>query len=209
MALISSLLVMLFKLVVLFHPLLLLSNHHPFVNSVQPFCHDKERSALIHFNQSFKIDCQPRVNINHQSVPIYPKTSTWGSNGTNCCAWDGVECNLVTGHVTGLNLKGSCLHGTVHSNNTLFHLVHLQKLHLGYNNFTFSPIPTTVAIFSELTFLHLGYSFFQGAIPFEYMFSWNSMKAFKMSNLTYMKARETLTYNNSYAIGLAVTSHWL
>ncbi|XP_060967389.1 receptor-like protein 6 isoform X1 [Cannabis sativa] len=167
MALISSLLVMLFKLVVLFHPLLLLSNHHPFVNSVQPFCHDKERSALIHFNQSFKIDCQPRVNINHQSVPIYPKTSTWGSNGTNCCAWDGVECNLVTGHVTGLNLKGSCLHGTVHSNNTLFHLVHLQKLHLGYNNFTFSPIPTTVAIFSELTFLHLGYSFFQGEIPSE------------------------------------------
>ncbi|KAM6570795.1 hypothetical protein CsatB_018780 [Cannabis sativa] len=167
MALISSLVVMLFRLVLLFHPLLLLSHHHPFVDSVQPFCHDEERSALIHFNQSFKIHCQPRVNINHQSVPIYPKTSTWGSNGTNCCTWDGVECDLVTGHVTGLNLIGSCLYGSIHSNNTLFHLVHLQKLHLGYNNFTFSPIPTTIAIFSELTFLHLGYSFFQGEIPSE------------------------------------------
>ncbi|KAM6595157.1 hypothetical protein CsatA_002860 [Cannabis sativa] len=158
---------MLFKLVLLFHPLLLLSNHHPFVNSVQPFCHDEERNALIHFNQSFKIHCQPRVDTNGRSVLVHPKTSTWGSNGTNYCAWDGVECDLVTGHVTGLNLIGSCLYGSIHSNNTLFHLVHLQKLHLGYNNFTFSPIPTTIAIFSELTFLHLGYSFFQGEIPSE------------------------------------------
>ncbi|XP_060968871.1 receptor-like protein 6 [Cannabis sativa] len=167
MALMSSLVVMFFKLVLLFHPLLLLSNHHPFVNSVQPFCHDEERSALIHFNQSFEIDCQPRVDKNHQFVPIYPKTSTWGSNGTNCCAWDGVECDLVTGHVTGLNLSGSCLYGSIYSNSTLFHLVHLQKLHLAFNNFTFSPIPTTIAVFSELTFLNLGYSFFQGEIPTE------------------------------------------
>ncbi|KAF4347648.1 hypothetical protein G4B88_024286 [Cannabis sativa] len=158
---------MLFKLVLLFHPLLLLSNHHPFVNSVQPFCHDEERNALIHFNQSFKIHCHPRVDTNGLSVLVYPKTSTWGSNGTSCCGWDGVECDLVTGHVTGLNLSGSCLYGSIHSNNTLFHLVHLQILHLGYNNFTFSPIPTTIAIFSELTFLHLGYSFFQGEIPSE------------------------------------------
>ncbi|XP_060968873.1 receptor-like protein 33 [Cannabis sativa] len=157
----SSLVAMLFKLVLLFHPLLLLSNHHPFVNSVQPFCQDEERSALIHFNQSFKIQCHPRVDTNGLSVLVYPKTSTWGSNGTSCCGWDGVECDLVTGHVTGLNLSGSCLYGSIHSNNTLFHLVHLQKLHLGYNNFTFSSIPTTIAIFSELTFLHLGYSFFQ------------------------------------------------
>ncbi|KAM6595154.1 hypothetical protein CsatA_002857 [Cannabis sativa] len=163
----SSLVAMLFKHVLLFHPLLLLSNHHPFVNSVQPFCHDEERNALIHFNQSFKIHCHPRVDTNGLSVLVYPKTSTWGSNGTSCCGWDGVECDLVTGHVTGLNLSGSCLYGSIHSNNTLFHLVHLQKLHLGYNNFTFSPIPTTIAIFSELTFLHLGYSFFQGDIPSE------------------------------------------
>ncbi|KAM6570792.1 hypothetical protein CsatB_018777 [Cannabis sativa] len=167
MALMPSLVAMFFKLVLLFHPLLLLSNHHPFVNSVQPFCHDEERSALIHFNQSFKIDCQPRFNTLHHPISVYPKTSTWGSNGTNCCSWDGVECDMVTGHVIGLNLTRSCLYGSIHSNNTLFHLVHLQKLRLGYNNFTFSSIPTTIAIFSELTFLHLGYSFFQGEIPSE------------------------------------------
>ncbi|XP_060968870.1 putative receptor like protein 25 isoform X2 [Cannabis sativa] len=201
MALISSLVVMLFKLVLLFHPLLLLSNHHPFVNSVQPFCHDEEMNALIHFNQSFKIHCQPRVDTIHYPILVYPKTSTWGSNSTNCCTWDGVDCDVVNGHVIGLNLSGSCLYGSIYSNNTLFHLGHLQILHLGYNNFTFSPIPTTIAVFSELTFLHLGYSFFQGAIPFEYMLSWNAMKDFRMTNLTYMNALEFMPYTDVFGSG--------
>ncbi|KAF4352723.1 hypothetical protein G4B88_009797 [Cannabis sativa] len=67
--------------------------------------------------------------------------------------WDGVDCDDLTGHVIGLNLERSCLYGSVHSNNTLFHLVYLQKLNLNYNNFNFSPIPTAMGIFSELKFV--------------------------------------------------------
>ncbi|KAF4349998.1 hypothetical protein F8388_017576 [Cannabis sativa] len=37
--------------------------------------------------------------------------------------WDGVDCDDLTGHVIGLNLERSCLYGSVHSNNTLFHLL--------------------------------------------------------------------------------------
>ncbi|KAM6571210.1 hypothetical protein CsatA_015290 [Cannabis sativa] len=157
----SLLVMMLLKLNVLFHILLLF--HHPFGNSVQPSCHEKERNALIHFNESYEIDC--RLRPDHYQ--LHPTTSTWGSNGTDCCLWDGVECDMVTGHVIGLNLDGSCLYGSINSNSTLFHLVHLQKLDLGYNNFTFSPIPTAIGTLSKLQFLHLGSSFFQGEIPSE------------------------------------------
>ncbi|KAM6570794.1 hypothetical protein CsatB_018779 [Cannabis sativa] len=133
----------------------------------KPFCHDEERRALIHFNQSFKIDCQTRVDIQNEFVPVYPKTSTWGSNSTNCCSWDGVDCDIATGHVIGLNLASSCLYGSIHSNNTLFRLVHLRKLNLNYNNFTFSHIPIAIGILSELTILELASSFFQGQVPYE------------------------------------------
>ncbi|XP_062115647.1 receptor-like protein 6 isoform X1 [Humulus lupulus] len=128
---------------------------------MQPSCHDEERNALIQFNKSFKLDCRSRQDP-FLTVVVHPKTSSWGSNnGTNCCSWDGVDCDVETGHVIGLYLNSSCLYGSFHSNNTIFHLVHLQELDLSYNNFTFSPIPTAMGFFPELKFLRLRSSFFQ------------------------------------------------
>ncbi|XP_062115639.1 receptor-like protein 48 [Humulus lupulus] len=147
---------------VLFHFLLL---SHQLISSMQPSCHDEERNALIQFNKSFKLDCRSRPDP-YFTIVVHPKTSSWGSNnGTNCCSWDGVDCDVETGHVIGLYLNGSCLYGSFHSNNTIFQLVHLQELDLSYNNFTFSPIPTAMGFFPELTFLSLRSSFFQGQIP--------------------------------------------
>ncbi|KAM6570789.1 hypothetical protein CsatB_018774 [Cannabis sativa] len=133
----------------------------------QPSCYDEERNALIHFNQSFKIDCD-KVRSPYSDLILHPKTLSWGSNGTNCCSWEGVECDMLTGRVICLNLSSSCLYGSIHSNSTLFQLVYLQELDLHYNNFTFSPIPNAIGIFSELKILNLRSSFFQGQIPLEF-----------------------------------------
>ncbi|XP_048328880.2 receptor like protein 27-like [Ziziphus jujuba] len=94
--------------------------------SFQPSCHDYERSALLQFKESFVI-------VNKSASLCDPKILQWNSYGvntSNCCLWDGVQCDEVTGHVIGLDLSRSCLFGSINSNSTLFNLVHLQRLNL-------------------------------------------------------------------------------
>ncbi|RVW67862.1 hypothetical protein CK203_063360 [Vitis vinifera] len=78
---------------------------------------------LLPFKQSFLID-------GHASddPSAYPKVAMWKSHregegegkGSDCCSWDGVECDRETGHVIGLHLASSCLYGSINSSNTLF-----------------------------------------------------------------------------------------
>ena len=91
-------------------------------SSVQPLCHDHERSNLLQFKESFVINQSASFDPS-----AYPKVASWTLEG-NCCSWDGVECDEVTGHVIGLDLNSSCLYGSIDSNSSLFHLVHLQRL---------------------------------------------------------------------------------
>ncbi|XP_040374242.1 receptor-like protein 6 [Rosa chinensis] len=125
--------------IVLFH--LVVANS---MQSHTPTCHDGEISALLQFKQSFVIDMSAS-----EYVGAYPKISSWKSN-SSCCLWDGVECDEKTGHVIGLDLSSSCLNGSFSSNNTLFSLVHLQRLNLADNAFNFSQIPTSIRNFPRL-----------------------------------------------------------
>lgn len=115
----------------------------------------------------------------------YPKTEKWEGQGADCCSWDGVECDRSTGHVIGLNLSMSGLHGVLDSNSTLFQLVHLQKLDLALNNFNFSSIPRQLGNLSRLVYLNLSQSFFYGKIPSE------------LSKLSELSALD-LSYNYDY-----------
>ncbi|KAJ6416910.1 hypothetical protein OIU84_002737, partial [Salix udensis] len=92
------------------------------------------------------------------------KTLRW-REGTDCCSWDGVTCNMKTGHVIGLHLRCSRLHGTLHSNSTLFFLHHLQKLDLSYNDFNGSVISSSFGQLLHLTHLNLNSSNFTGQVP--------------------------------------------
>jgi Leucine-rich repeat (LRR) protein len=130
-------------------------------SSMQPLCHDDDSSALLQFKESFD------MNLNACRGPFaYPKIATWKQEGVDrdCCSWDGVECDEDTGHVIGLDLSSSCLYGSMVSN-SLFRLVHLQRLNLAYNNFNFSQIPSGFSLLSRLTYLNLSYSSFSGQIP--------------------------------------------
>ena len=93
----------------------------------------------------------------------YPKTEHW-KEGSDCCSWDGVSCDLVTGHVIELDLSCSWLSGTIHSNSTLFRFPHLQRLNLAFNNFSGSSVSVGFGRFSSLTHLNLSDSGFSGLI---------------------------------------------
>jgi len=141
---------------------LVLTNSSPFM---QPLCHDDDSYALLQFKKSFI--------LNESASPYYPsncqKVTSWTVEGdkSDCCSWDGVECDEHNGHVIGLNLSSSCLFGSINSNSSLFRLVHLQSLNLSYNDFNGSHIPSKVRDLSRLIDLDLRLSNFSGQIPSE------------------------------------------
>ncbi|XP_073268363.1 receptor-like protein 9DC3 [Populus alba] len=131
-----------------------------FSSSVQ-LCPGDQSLALLQFKNSFSI-----MSSFTSICSFYPpkKLVLW-KEGTDCCSWDGVTCNMQTGHVIGLDLGCSMLYGTLHSNSTLFSLHHLQKLDLSCNCFNLSVIPSSFGQFVHLTHLNLSSSNFAGQVP--------------------------------------------
>ncbi|CAL5336259.1 unnamed protein product [Camellia sinensis] len=132
-------------------------------SSAQPLRHEDESSSLLQFKHSFFI------NKSASDDPsAYPKVESWKKlegKSSDCCSWDGVECDHDTGHVIGLNLSSSFLYGSINSNSSLFNLVHLQRLNLADNDFNYSQIPPRIGNLLRLTSLYLSNSAFFGQIP--------------------------------------------
>ncbi|KAD7117659.1 hypothetical protein E3N88_04927 [Mikania micrantha] len=148
--------------------------------------HKHECLALFEFKQSI-LD-QSRASFNaggFQKLDSWRKiTSSTSDHDSDCCLWDGVLCSKK-GHVIGLDLSQSSLHGPIKSNNSLFNLVHLQMLNLSMNDFVGSQIPSQIAHLKQLRSLDLSHSSFSGQIPIEIShlphlnlldLSWNSLK---------------------------------
>ncbi|KAF9665294.1 hypothetical protein SADUNF_Sadunf16G0107700 [Salix dunnii] len=144
---------------------------------MQPLCHDEEGYALLQFKQSLVI------NESASSDPsAYPKVASWKVDGESCdcCSWDGVECDRDSGHVTGLDLSSSLLYGSIDSNSSLFHLVHLGRLNLADNDFNNSKIPSEIRNLSRLFDLDLSFSSFSGEFP---------LGIFQLPNLRFLSIR--------------------
>ncbi|XP_056173207.1 receptor-like protein Cf-9 homolog [Syzygium oleosum] len=99
-------------------------------------------------------------------VTSYPKTNSWNKR-LDCCSWDGVTCDGITGNIVGLDLTCSWLRGTLHSNSSLLLLQHLRSLNLSGNNFVGSQISPNLSAFAKLTHLNLSRSHFLGTVPGE------------------------------------------
>ncbi|KAL4322540.1 hypothetical protein S245_049655 [Arachis hypogaea] len=125
-------------------------------------CHQHENNALLSFKKTFIISKSASYN------PFsYPKTLSWIPT-TDCCSWDGIECNELTGHVIGIDLGSSQLYGFMDPNSTLFSLVHLQSLDLSDNDFNHSQIPAKIGELSQLRYLNLSHgneNTFSGEVP--------------------------------------------
>ncbi|XP_042969047.1 receptor-like protein 7 [Carya illinoinensis] len=148
-------------------------------SGVQPLCHDDQRFALLQFKEGFIINQSAS-----KDASAYPKVLSWKPDQiSDCCKWDGVECNKDTGHVIALDLSSSCLKGFLNSNSSLFRLAHLQKLNLADNDFNSSPVSASLRHLSRLTNLNLSHSIFSGQIPSE---------IFELSKLVFLD----LSYNH-------------
>ncbi|PKI35136.1 hypothetical protein CRG98_044487 [Punica granatum] len=119
--------------------------------------HADECNALILFKNSLKIndriESKRLCHESHHNFTSSPKTASW-KEGTDCCTWDGITCDDITGNVILVNLTCSYLQGTLHSNSSLFSLHHVHSLHLGGNDLT-GPIPSSICQKSSLNVLDL------------------------------------------------------
>ncbi|XP_049397187.1 receptor-like protein Cf-9 [Solanum stenotomum] len=124
--------------------------------------HKHQTSSLLKFKNTLTVD----TSASYLCQEPYPKTSSWNMS-RDCCSWDGVICDEMTGHVIELDLSCNNLARTIDSNSSLFQLSHLQRLDLSLNNFSNSHISPEFGKFSSLTHLDLSDSNFSGQIPSE------------------------------------------
>ncbi|XP_031286461.1 receptor-like protein 6 [Pistacia vera] len=137
-------------------------------------CSSDQISALLQFKQlfsftngsSFNCDSFPDQPVCQGVCPSSSKIMSWKED-TDCCSWDGVTCDRVTGHVIGLDLSCSWLLGNIPSNSSLFLLPHLQSLNLAFNDFSSSHISSSFNRFPNLTHLNLSTANFFDQVPFE------------------------------------------
>ncbi|GLT38424.1 hypothetical protein SLA2020_126780 [Shorea laevis] len=140
------------------------SSIHASSFSTTHLCSHEEALALLQFKTSFSINYT--VSYPDSCGENYSKIESW-KGGIDCCSWDGVSCDNVTGHVIALNLSCSFLYGTFPSNSTLFFLRNLQSLNLALNDFRLSKIPSKISQFTRLKHLDSSYSGFSGQVPGE------------------------------------------
>ena len=125
-------------------------------NPSRVICRGREKRALLSFRS-------------HVSDPSN-RLSSW--TGEECCVWDRVGCDNITGHVVKLNLRYSDdlavlgenkLYGEI--SNSLLDLKHLRCLDLSGNYFGGSQIPQFFASLMILRYLNLANAGFAGPIP--------------------------------------------
>ncbi|XP_049372267.1 receptor-like protein Cf-9 [Solanum verrucosum] len=131
-----------------------------FSSSLPHLCPNDQALALLQFKNTFTI------NLDASYSGYYPKTVKWNKS-TDCCSWDGVKCDEITGQVIQLDLSRSQLQGEFHSSSSLFKLYNLKRLDLSENDFSGSFISPKFGELSNLTHLDLSYSTFTGIIPAE------------------------------------------
>ncbi|GKV44946.1 hypothetical protein SLEP1_g52082 [Rubroshorea leprosula] len=127
--------------------------------STTRLCSHEEAAALLQFKTFFSIN----YTVCYTN---YSRTESW-KEGIDCCSWDGVSCDNVTGHVIALDLSFDCLSGTFPSNSTLFLLKNLESLNLASNDFRLSKIPPEISQFTRLKHLDISDSQFSGQVPAE------------------------------------------
>ena len=81
---------------------LLLSSCFSFSNSTK-ICPHGQSLTLLQLKKSFSFKNSYSDYFELFQLPSYPKTDYW-NEGSDCCSWEWVSCDLVTGHVIELDL---------------------------------------------------------------------------------------------------------
>ncbi|KAL7084552.1 hypothetical protein ACP275_14G230000 [Erythranthe tilingii] len=119
-------------------------------NGTNHLCPEIEKKALLNFKLSLE-------------DPDNMLLSSWNiSADVNCCNWEGVVCDNITGHVDQLHLGSSILRGKIDP--SLLNLKHLTYLDLSRSNFV-QAIPSFIGSLTSLEYLDLSNAGFYGTIP--------------------------------------------
>ncbi|KAM3327641.1 hypothetical protein P3S68_033690 [Capsicum galapagoense] len=98
-------------------------------------CPNNQAHALLQFKHMLTFN----PNASDICVPSNPTTLSWNKS-TDCCSWNGVYCDEMTGQVIELDLSCIGLQGKFHTNSSLFQLSNLKRLDLSFNDFSGSLI---------------------------------------------------------------------
>ncbi|KAM3327637.1 hypothetical protein P3S68_033686 [Capsicum galapagoense] len=131
-----------------------------FSSSLPHLCPKHQALALLQFKKMFTF------NPDASDYCYNPTMFSWNKT-TDCCSWNGVYCDEVTGQVIELDLSCCGRQGKFHTNSSLFKLSRLKQLDLSSNDFSGSLISPNFGELSSLTHLYLEYSGFIGLIPAE------------------------------------------
>ncbi|XP_045824808.1 receptor-like protein EIX2 [Trifolium pratense] len=151
------------------------SNDHKLVR-----CNEKDQETLLIFKKG----------INDS----YGHISTW-STEKDCCAWEGVHCDNITGRVTELDLREQDLKGEI--NLSILKLEFLSYLDLSWNDFDVINIPATqnnITHASNLFYLDLSIYF--------------DTSTLHMDNLDWLYPLSSLKYLNLTGIDLHKETNW-
>lgn len=126
------------------------------------FCH---RSSSVHKLTCIETERQALLKFKHDLKYPSNMLGNWSTTiNEDCCLWNGIVCDNVTGHVTELNLGSSTLDGKL--NPSLLDLKSLSSLNLSGNNFRQFPVGFWKLITSgQLKYLNISRNKFQGKIP--------------------------------------------
>ncbi|MCI04426.1 receptor-like protein kinase, partial [Trifolium medium] len=144
-------------------------------------CNEKDQETLLIFKKG----------INDSSNG---KISTWLTE-KDCCAWEGIYCDNITGRVTEIDLKQQFLKGEI--NFSILKLEFLSYLDLSYNEFDVIRIPSiqkNITHTSNLLYLDLSDNFDAGL---------------QMDNLDWLSPLSSLKYLNLSGIDLHKETNWL
>ncbi|KAL3733318.1 hypothetical protein ACJRO7_022791 [Eucalyptus globulus] len=137
-------------------------------------CPPNQRDALLNFKNSFylnKTDCYPYLQS---------KCALEWNKSIDCCSWNGVTCNNVTGNVIGLEFSSVQFHVTIYSNSYLL-LPKLQVLTISYCNL--NKFPYFLNSLESLTDLDLSFNEISGEIPrWFWGISHHTLKRLDLSN---------------------------
>ncbi|KAK8506352.1 hypothetical protein V6N12_034088 [Hibiscus sabdariffa] len=158
-------------------------------------CLPDQRDALLQFKNTTSV-IELLCTGDFSEAGFYPKTESWNTS-LDCCSWQGVECDNLTGHVIGIRLSGSCLNGSLLANSSLFLLHHLQWLDLS-NNFLYgSPLGNTSGLvhLRRLRRLDLTANGFDGAISPELLSQLVSLTHLDLSGNGNYDTQSKLTFD--------------
>ncbi|KAF8025334.1 hypothetical protein BT93_F2238 [Corymbia citriodora subsp. variegata] len=157
---------------------------HSSIRFASSLCPLDQRDALLHFKNSFMLvrEASPYHCDWDGLFKSYPKTKSWNKS-MDCCLWDGVTCDGVTGN--SLNLFGNNFVGS-HISSNLSAFAELTHLNLSYSQFS-GLVPSEISYLSKLLSLDLSNNYFEDTYSFSLLELKSSIFTMLVQNLTTLR----------------------